>query len=118
VVEGGVGQPHILRAVQTDAVRLHLHVVVAVASSVEDDARGFVDLQERSDLEARSARSAARSACRSDRKDRVPPAVPLRFPDEATAVFENVIDGLFSIHPVGHSSRTIVRVARSRDSPP
>ena len=88
VVEGGVGQPHVLRAVQTDAVQLHLHVVVAVASGVEDDACGFVDLQERSDLEAGVRGQRRDQLAAQIVKIEVAPAVPLRFPDEATAVFE------------------------------
>jgi hypothetical protein len=52
VIELGIGQPDVTLPVQTDAMQLHLHVVVAVPRAVEQDVGRFVHLEQAPHLEA------------------------------------------------------------------
>ena len=99
-MECRVREPHIALAVEAYTMELQLHVIVAVASRVEDDASRFIDLDERAYLERRMSRQRRDQLPAEIVEIQVRPAVALRFQDEPPAVLEEVHRGTV-VDPAG-----------------
>ena len=99
-MEGAIRETHVPLAVETDAVELHLHVVVAVTGGIEHQPRGFVDLDDVADLERRMAGQRRDEPAAQVVEIQVAPAVARRLPDEPPAVLEK-LHGRVVLDPPG-----------------
>ena len=117
VVEFRIGQAHIPFAVQSDAVKLHLHEVVAVARDVEHDAGGLIDFNDIARFEGRVVGKGRELLATKIVEIEVTPAVALRFPDEPSIILQ-ILHGGAVVSPTGqpllmhdHPARAVGRAA-------
>ncbi len=90
MVKGGIREANVSPAIESNAVQLQLEVIVAVASGIEDDARSFIDLRERRDLERLVAGQRRDERAREVVQIEVGEAVAFRLPDESLVVFQEL----------------------------